>query len=158
MNQAGEFGHALDQMTYRFALDKDRDVRSFVMSFVDPETLEKQREKEMKAAVEVAEAAIEARAEESSNFDEDDEEEETETDEQETEEEEEHKDVGAPMQDISPMPEKETTDPMEEITATTNIPDEDEIMSEVDPDMKDDKIIKKSTSTAVTLPSSDKKE
>lgn len=33
-------------MTYRFALDKDSDVRSFVMSFVDPDTLEKQREQE----------------------------------------------------------------------------------------------------------------
>lgn len=130
MNQAGESGHALDQMTYRFALDKDRDVRSFVMAFVDPEILEKQRDKEMKAAVEVAEAAIEARAEESF-----DEEEETETDEQDTEEE----DKG------SPLPEK--TDPMEIIKT----PDEDEIMSEVDP------IIKKPT-TAVTLPSQDKKD
>lgn len=43
---SGESGHALEQMTYRFALDKDSDVRSFVMSFVDLETLEKQREQE----------------------------------------------------------------------------------------------------------------
>lgn len=137
VNQAGESGHALDQMTYRLALDKDRDVRSFVMTFVDPEILEKQRDKEMKAAVEVAEAAIEARTDASfDDEEEDDEEEETETDEQETEEEEKG----------SPMPEK--TDPME----ISNTPDEDEIMSEVDP------IIKKPTTTAVTLPSSDKKD
>ncbi|KAG2205706.1 hypothetical protein INT47_008063 [Mucor saturninus] len=136
VNVAGESGHALDQMTYRFALDKDRDVRSFVMAFVDSETLEKQRDKEMKAAVEVAEAAIEARADESFDEEEEEEEEETETDEQETEEEEKG----------SPMPEK--TDPME----ISNTPDEDEIMSEVDP------IIKKPTTTAVTLPSADKKD
>ncbi|KAI9255493.1 armadillo-type protein [Sporodiniella umbellata] len=47
-----ESGHALDQMTYRFALDKDGDVRSFVMSFVSSEILEKQREKDSQAAAE----------------------------------------------------------------------------------------------------------
>ncbi|KAG1175286.1 hypothetical protein G6F70_000884 [Rhizopus microsporus] len=40
-----ESGHALDQMTYRFALDKDSDVRSFVMEFVDKDVLEKQQKK-----------------------------------------------------------------------------------------------------------------
>lgn len=82
VNQAGESGHALDQMTYRFALDKDGDVRSFVMPFVDPEILEKQREKEMQAAVQIAEAAIEARAEENSHYNDDEEEEEEEDDEE----------------------------------------------------------------------------
>ncbi|RCH88951.1 Serine/threonine-protein phosphatase 4 regulatory subunit 1, partial [Rhizopus stolonifer] len=47
-----ESGHALDQMTYRFALDKDGDVRSFVMGFVNNEILEKQREKDNQAAAE----------------------------------------------------------------------------------------------------------
>lgn len=39
-------------MTYRFALDKDGDVRSFVMGFVNNEILEKQREKDNQAAAE----------------------------------------------------------------------------------------------------------
>ncbi|KAI8095332.1 armadillo-type protein [Thamnidium elegans] len=146
VNQAGESGHALDQMTYRFALDKDADVRSFVMSFVDPDTLEKQREKEMNAAVQVAEAAIEARNEEESS-EEEEEEEEEETESDETEEEEEKA-----MQDIeksrSPIPEKESTEPMD-----THISDEDEIMADVD-----DKPVQKSTTTAVVLPNNDKKE
>ncbi|KAG2236492.1 hypothetical protein INT48_003283, partial [Thamnidium elegans] len=145
VNQAGESGHALDQMTYRFALDKDADVRSFVMSFVDPDTLEKQREKEMNAAVQVAEAAIEARNEEESS-EEEEEEEEEETESDETEEEEEKA-----MQDIeksrSPIPEKESTEPMD-----THISDEDEIMADVD-----DKPVQKSTTTAVVLPNNDKK-
>lgn len=59
---SGEPGHALDQMTYRFALDKDNDVRSFVMPYVDQATLEKQREKEMSTAIQMAEESIEARA------------------------------------------------------------------------------------------------
>lgn len=90
VNLEGESGHALDQMTYRCALDKDSDVRSFVMSFVDPETLEKQREKEMKAAAEMAEAAIEARAEENySNYDDDDEDDDEDEDDEEEDEEDE---------------------------------------------------------------------
>ncbi|KAG0846607.1 hypothetical protein G6F17_013290 [Rhizopus arrhizus] len=55
-----ESGHALDQMTYRFALDKDSDVRSFVMAFVNNDILEKQREKDSKAAEEAAAAAAAA--------------------------------------------------------------------------------------------------
>lgn len=147
VNQAGESGHALDQMTYRFALDKDTDVRSFVMSFVDADTLEKQREKEMKAAVQVAEAAIEARNEEESSEEDD----ETESDETEEEEEEEEGEEKA-MQDVeksrSPVPEKESSEPMD-----THISDEDEIMADVD-----DKPVQKSTTTAVVLPNNDKKE
>ncbi|KAI9363798.1 armadillo-type protein [Pilaira anomala] len=156
VNQAGESGHALDQMTYRFALDKDPDVRSFVMSFVDLNTLEKQREKEMKAAVEVAEADIEARNEQESS---EEEEEETESDDQESEESEDdnesEKVKSTPMQDIeeatSPIPEKESTtttttavtDPMD--TTSSHASDEDEIMSEVD-----DKPVQKQNITTTT--------
>lgn len=82
---SGESGHALDQMTYRFALDKDADVRSFVMSFVDPDILEKQREKEMKAAIQMAEASIEERAAEREQQ-EDEDIEDVDTDEEEEEE------------------------------------------------------------------------
>ncbi|CEP07968.1 hypothetical protein [Parasitella parasitica] len=85
VNQAGESGHALDQMTYRFALDKDSDVRSFVMPFVDTEILEKQREKEMQVAVQIAEAAIEARAEENNSYNDGDEEEEDDDEDEEEE-------------------------------------------------------------------------
>jgi hypothetical protein len=125
VNQEGESGHALDQMTYRFALDKDSDVRSFVMSFVDPEILEKQREKEMKAAVQVAEAAIEARAEENSNFDEE-EEDEDEEEEEEEEEEESRQDQDKKMVADEPV----KTEPMDVTNGSIN--DEDEIMSDAD--------------------------
>ncbi|KAI9470545.1 MAG: armadillo-type protein [Benjaminiella poitrasii] len=43
VNETGESGHALNQMTYRLALDMDGDVRSFVMPFVDLDILEKRR-------------------------------------------------------------------------------------------------------------------
>ncbi|KAI8997783.1 armadillo-type protein [Pilobolus umbonatus] len=50
VNERGESGHALDQMTYHFALDPDRDVRSFVLPFIDPIILEKQRAREIRTA------------------------------------------------------------------------------------------------------------
>lgn len=125
VNLEGESGHALDQMTYRCALDKDSDVRSFVMSFVDPETLEKQREKEMKAAAEMAEAAIEARAEENySNYDDDDDEEDDDEEDEEDEDEEEIDDdevldevVENSSNELKTSKEKETstTSPMQDI-------------------------------------------
>jgi ABC-type Zn2+ transport system substrate-binding protein/surface adhesin len=151
-------------MTYRFALDKDSDVRSFVMSFVDPDILEKQREKEMKAAVQVAEAAIEARAEENSNFDEDEEEdEEDEDDDEEEEDHEEHQDkkmaldeTEEPMQVViekEGSPEKKCV--KAESMDMTNGIDEDEVMSDVDTASKT--MTKKplsTTTTAVVLPRS----
>lgn len=153
VNQEGESGHALDQMTYRFALDKDSDVRSFVMSFVDPDILEKQREKEMKAAVQAAEAAIEARAEENSNFDEDEEAEADGNEDEDDEDDDEHDDEGkqdkkmvideaekqeqGPMQEVESelLPEKkpEQSVEMEPMDILNNsAEDEDEIMSEAD--------------------------
>jgi hypothetical protein len=146
VNQAGESGHALDQMTYRFALDKDGDVRSFVMPFVDSEILEKQREKEMHAAVQIAEAAIEARAEENDiNYNDDEEEEDDDEDDEEEENEEEQdeeedenvtdeevdkklkfdtdesEEISTPMQDVerAGSPEKTNAEPMDISTAST---------------------------------------
>ncbi|KAI8638998.1 armadillo-type protein [Parasitella parasitica] len=136
VNQAGESGHALDQMTYRFALDKDSDVRSFVMPFVDTEILEKQREKEMQAAVQIAEAAIEARAEENNNYNDSDEDEDEDEDEEEGDDDDDESDgtdvetdnklsvdmdesdeapTPTPMQDVERVgsPEKDNTEPMD---------------------------------------------
>ncbi|RCI04856.1 Serine/threonine-protein phosphatase 4 regulatory subunit 1 [Rhizopus stolonifer] len=148
VNQDGESGHALEQMTYRFALDNDSDVRHFVMAFVDKDMLEKQREKEQKAS----EASV-SKPTEHTNEETPDNEDEDEDDDDEDEDDDKEKDQLSSMEESVSPKEKPKTEPMDIAS------DEDEIMSEAEDTAKSPlPTTSPLTTTAVVLQKQDDKE
>ncbi|KAI8384178.1 armadillo-type protein [Blakeslea trispora] len=114
-NQSGETLHALEQMTYRFALDRDSDVRHFVMNYVDADILEKQREKEQQASSFVFKHSNEEEEERG----------------EEDNEEEEKKSISDNDEKSVNNPKEKSTSPMEQVVVSS--PKEDERQSKTEP-------------------------
>ncbi|KAI8326855.1 armadillo-type protein [Choanephora cucurbitarum] len=132
-NQTGESLHALEQMAYRFALDKDSDVRSFVTDYIDNDMLEKQRKKEQ-ATADILKPVENTQLNEEEEYEEEEDDEDDEDDESKSISDNDkltsdtkEKSTSPMDQVITPPEEKQSkTDPMDIST------DEDEIMLEAE--------------------------